>query len=499
MRSLFIRILFWFLLESAVTTLVVTIASQYFVQTNLLNIYYAGLLNAHLEQAREAYERGGADGLRRFTSTFDRGFARGVHVTDTTGHDLLTGEDIASRPALAGRLSQHVTLTFVHRGAMLTKSTPDGRYRIFLPFGWGGPGPGLWRPTLFAVLLTIVALSWVLARRLSRPVLDLQRVVERFGSGDTGVRSRSQRSDEYGQLARSFDSMADRIEELVQGQRRLLLDISHELRSPLARLTLATDLLRADPHDEVSMSQIELETDRLNQLIGEILQASRPDAPETKRTFSAVRLDSLLREVVDACRIEAAEGQRLELNADSVNVFGNGELLRRAIENVLRNAVRYAPAETAVDVHLSSARTVRTAEAKTSGPSSAPDATAAEGRGAGDDVVRLTVRDRGPGVPEAALPHLFTPFYRVDADRERRTGGVGLGLAIARRAVELHGGRIIARNAQPGLEVEIQLTGRASGASAGSAASADRADAASDYSERSTSTGLTEAARRAGM
>src|SRR5262249_53025177 len=199
---------------------------------------------------------------------------------------------------------------------------------------------------------------------------------------------------EIGRLARSFDGMADRIEELVQGQRRLLLDISHELRSPLARLTLATDLLRADLHDEVIVSQIELETDRLNQLIGEILQASRPDAPETKRPFSAVRLDALLREVVDACRIEAAEAQRLELNADSVNVFGNGELLRRAIENVLRNAVRYAPAETAVDVRLSTS-------------SADADAAGAAAAGAGDHVVRLTVRDRGPGVPEAALPHLF--------------------------------------------------------------------------------------------
>src|SRR5262249_25420276 len=95
MRSLFIRILLWFLFASTVTTLIVTIAGQWFVQTNLLSVYYSGLLGAHLEQAREAYERDGADGLRRFTTAFERGFARGMHVTDTTGHDLLTGEDIA--------------------------------------------------------------------------------------------------------------------------------------------------------------------------------------------------------------------------------------------------------------------------------------------------------------------------------------------------------------------------------------------------------------------
>src|SRR5262249_58144848 len=110
-RSLFMGILLWFLLASTVTTLIVTLTGQWFVQTNLLNVYYGGLLNAHLEQAREAYERDGADGLRRFTTAFERGFARDVHVTDATGHDLLTGEDIASRPALARRLSQDVTLT----------------------------------------------------------------------------------------------------------------------------------------------------------------------------------------------------------------------------------------------------------------------------------------------------------------------------------------------------------------------------------------------------
>jgi signal transduction histidine kinase len=472
MRSLFTRILLWFLLASLVTTGIVVVASQWFSQTNLLNVYYSGLLTAHLEQAREAYEHGGREGLQRFVVAFERGFAREVHVTDAAGRDLLTGEDFSTRPVFNGRVGRGVALILVHRSLMLSQTTADGRYRIFLPFGWSGPGPGLWRPQLFLGLLAVIAMCWALAHHLARPVWQLQQVVERFGGGDTGVRSRSQRSDEIGRLSRSFDGMADRIEELVQGQRRLLLDISHELRSPLARLTIATDLLRTDPHDEASLAQIELEADRLNQLIGEILQAARPDAAETKRRFSPVRLDTLLRDVVDTCRIEASDGRRIEvlggpsgadqapaLSASGVTVVGDAELLRRAIENVLRNALRYTPPETAVDVRLAIA---------TAG---------------GDSDVCLVVRDRGPGVPEAALPHLFLPFYRVEADRERSTGGVGLGLAIARRAVELHGGHITARNAQPGLEVEMRLSGR----------SPERS-----YSARSASTGLTEAARRAG-
>jgi signal transduction histidine kinase len=432
MRSLFIRILLWFLLATSATSAVVVIASSWVGQPNLLNFYVGGLLTAHLEEARQAYERDGRAGLTRFIATFEGAFARDVHVTDANGRDLLTGEDIASRAAQSGRLDRGGLLTFGNRSILLTKSTADGRYRIFLPVGWAGDGPGLWRPQLAIGLLVVIALCWALARHLSRPVRDLQHVMERFGSGETGIRARSTRSDEIGGLARAFDAMADRIEELVQGQRRLLLDISHELRSPLARLTIATDLLRSDRKDEASLAQIELEADRLNQLIGEILQAARPDPPQSTRHFTDVPLGALIREVAEACRIEAADGRSVNLMIDREAsgaeapgiVHGDRELLRRAIENVLRNALRHAPPETTVDVHLTAPATI-------------------------------TIRDRGPGVPDAALPHLFTPFYRVEADRERRTGGVGLGLAIVRRAIELHGGRVSARNARPGLEVEL--------------------------------------------
>jgi len=468
LKSLFTRILLWFLLASTITTWIVVVTSQWFAPTNLLNLYFGGLLNAHLEQARDVYERDGKPGLQRQLDAFERGFARGVHVTDAAGRDLLTGEDLSTRAIQTERIGRGhgVMLTFARRQVMLTKASADGRYRIFLPFGWNGDGPGWWRPQLWAGLLAVIGMCWVLAHHLSRPVRQLQQVVERFGAGDTTQRARSRRSDEIGRLAQSFDGMADRLDEVVQGQRRLLLDISHELRSPLARLTIATDLLRSDPTDAASLAQIELETDRLNQLIGEILQAARPDAPESQRRFAPLRLDALLRDVADACRIEAADGRRIDLDiatAMPTMMEGDGELLRRAVENVLRNALRYAPPDSAVTVRLGLAGEM--------------------------DQLRLTVRDLGPGVPDAALPHLFLPFYRVDADRERRTGGVGLGLAIARRAIELHGGHISARNARPGLQVLIELTGVRPTA---------ESESSPDYSARSASTGFTEAARRAG-
>jgi two-component system sensor histidine kinase CpxA len=443
MKSLFIRILLWFLLAATASGVIVIAVNQWLEQPTLFNLLVGGLLSGQLEQARAAYERDGPDGLRRTLAAFERGYVPGLRVAGPDGRDLLTGEEIDG----GGRSVAHVNraLALVNRTPMLTRTTADGRYRIFLPMGRSTARPILLRPQILLALLAVALVCWTLARYISRPIVELQRVVERFGKGETSVRARSARTDEIGRLAVAFDGMADRIEELVQGQRRLLLDISHELRSPLARLTIATDLLRTDPADAASLAQIELESERLNQLIGEILQAARPDPSDARRRFEPVALDRVLSDIVEACRIEATDGRRIELTiaAAACQVQGQREELRRAIENVVRNAVRHAPRDTAIDVDL---RTT----AASAGPLAAPSASA-------QAWLRLAVRDRGPGVPEAALPHLFTPFYRVDADRERRTGGVGLGLAIARRAVELHAGRIAARNASPGLEVEILL------------------------------------------
>src|SRR5262249_21779562 len=142
------------------------------------------------------------DGLRRFVATFERGFGREVHVTDASGRDVLTGEDLSTQAIYTGRLSRGVGLMFVKRSVMLSKSSEDGKYRIYLPFGWSGEKLVVWwRPQLVFGALAVIVLCWALAHHLSRPVLQLQQVVERFGSGDTSVRARSQRSDEIGRLA----------------------------------------------------------------------------------------------------------------------------------------------------------------------------------------------------------------------------------------------------------------------------------------------------------
>jgi two-component system sensor histidine kinase CpxA len=218
---------------------------------------------------------------------------------------------------------------------------------------------------------------------------------------------------------------------LLNAERRLLLDISHELRSPLARLGVAVELARSGADLDANLNRIQKESDRLNQLVGQLLQVTRAEGDPSLLHREPVRLDEMVQQLVDDSRIEAqAHGCELQYRpSQPATVEGDPELLRRAVENVIRNAIRYAPSQTAVEVSL----------ARNNGK------------------VLVDVRDRGPGVPEEALPRLFDAFYRVEPDRARSGGGVGLGLSIARRAIELHRGAIRARNAQPGLEVEMEL------------------------------------------
>jgi two-component system sensor histidine kinase CpxA len=292
---------------------------------------------------------------------------------------------------------------------------------------------GLWflQPEHIFVMLAAVLLCYWLAFHLTRPVRKLQKAVERFGRGDLSVRVGSKRHDELGQLARTFDRMAGRIETLLTAERRLLMDISHELRSPLARLGVAVELARSGDNLDTNLNRIEKESGRLNSLVSQLLQVTRAEGDPAQLHREPVRVDELVQQLVDDSTIEAeAHGCELKYcRRHPATVEGDPELLRRAVENVIRNAIRYAPRETAVDVSL----------ARNNGK------------------VVVDVRDRGPGVPEEALPRIFDAFYRVEPDRARASGGIGLGLSIARRAIELHKGVIRARNAQPGLEVEMEL------------------------------------------
>ncbi len=280
-------------------------------------------------------------------------------------------------------------------------------------------------------MLVIAGMGSVLALHLAAPLRKLRRVVEHFGCGSLAVRAGSTRKDEIGELSRAFDEMADRIETLLSAERRLLQDVSHELRSPLARLGFAVELAREGDERDAALARVRKEADRITTLVGELLQFTRIEGDPAAGKWGNVALHHLLDDIVNDCDLEAeARGCRLVLRSVQPAVIsGERELLHRAVENIVRNAIRHAPEGTTVEIALVL-------------------------RG---DMAIASVRDLGPGVPEALLSDIFKPFFRVEDDRSRASGGLGLGLAIARRAVEVHQGKIAANNGRPGLVITISL------------------------------------------
>jgi two-component system sensor histidine kinase CpxA len=305
-------------------------------------------------------------------------------------------------------------------------------------------------PALRLSIVGLVAgvICFVLARHITTPIVRLRSTVDRMAEGRLDARagpSIARRHDEIGALGRDFDHMADRLSTLVAAERQLLADVSHELRSPLARLTVAVGLLRQRvegqaPFDEAQgrpldgawstseeLSRIEREVDRLDALIGQSLTLARIDSGVGTGARESFDLASLVQEVAADGDYEArARDRRVEVPAaDPCFVTGVPELVRSAIENVVRNAIRYTAPGTSVDVTV-----------------------ARELRGAAP-MARVRVRDHGPGIPDAMLSEVFLPFRRVEGSRGR-ADGAGLGLAIADRVVRLHGGTIHAANANGG-------------------------------------------------
>ncbi len=430
MRSLFAKILLWFI----ATTFVLLLGS---VLTTAFNYNLPGqrkmpvtiLLNYELEEARHAFETGGAAELAGLLERIQSSTETEAVLTDADGRDLATGR---MRPDLVreGVRRQKNPLAKLN-SSMYARQSADGKYWFFLAGGRSSTLLWYLQPETIWVWGLVVLLCYGLAVHFTSPLRRLQRAVDRFGRGDTDARADATRRDEIGQLAKTFNQMADRMVALRQSERRLLLDLSHELRSPLTRMSVAIELARAGSSGSTTLDRVQKEADRLNAMITEMLEVTRAETDAAHRRSEPVRLADIITGVAEDCNVEAHHRScEVAVGAlDAVTVDGDPELLRRAVENVVRNAVRYAPASTQVEMSV-----LRL------------------GYG-----VRIAIRDYGPGVPEESLPHLFDPFYRVDADRNRTSGGVGLGLSIARRAIELHRGSLRARNAYPGLEVEIDL------------------------------------------
>lgn len=430
MRSLVVRILVGFFTIGLVSIVAVRTATWYVISRDIAPGGAGNRLGRlQSDEAQYAFETGGRDGLARYFERLSRYFPDTRRLVDAANHDVATGQDLSAELARAVDRPPPPSLIPMPRPLQMVAQSSDKRYRLLVTMAPHSAQSLL--PWYAWILAATAAMCCALALHMALPLRRLRQTVERFGRGDLTVRSSSTRTDEIGDVARAFDHMADRIESLLGAQRRLLQDVSHELRSPLTRLEFALELARTSPDREAPLQRIRRDVDRLREMVEALLQVTRAEADTLAPQFDKISLLDLVATVVDDCRLEAeSRGCRIALDTTlDVTVMADAELLRRAVENVLRNAVNHAPGGTRVDVGFRVTHTV----------------------------VTVDVRDHGTGVPETLLPELFKPFFRVESDRDRLTGGVGLGLSIAQRAVLLHHGHIAAANARPGLCVSIEL------------------------------------------
>lgn len=275
---------------------------------------------------------------------------------------------------------------------------------------------------LAIALITTTLLSWLFAKTLTNPILHIQGSAKRLASGDwqTRVGKAAKRQDELGQLARDFNKMAEQLESMWGAQKRLLADVSHELRSPLARLQMALGLAHQQNVDPATLSRVEREADRMEALVSQLLTLSRAEAGEANMQKHALSL--VLNDVLTDANFEAANKNK-QLRIDEIpkkTVVIDSMMFCRAVENVLRNAIRHSKLVT----HI------------------------AFSEDAQHWYIHIT--DDGDGLTSEECERIFSPFYRATLARERESGGVGLGLSIAKAAVELHHGRIIAEPSERG-------------------------------------------------
>lgn len=490
MRGLFLKIfaILW-LAQSLIFIISTTlIVRQRFPSPDLVSDALDSNLRHNATVAIQAYEAQGCNG---FMDNVTRHEPSGSSLLDEHGQTICATSGAPALPSLVNHLSDHPDTNIEHslqhsvdrlehmdhpgRPDRVDGRLVDGHYVWLVPITWANglryeyvwfqppssspqrrPRHGLQQMLHFAFPQLPVAIAvggvttFVLVLLFSRPLVRLRKAARELASGNLSARVEESASaakrtstDEFQGLVHDFNHMAERLESLVGAQRLLLRDVSHELRSPLARLSVALELARDDAepvsaeHTELNqhLYRIGREADNLNELIGQLLTLSSMEALENTSSFRPVSLNQVCEELLPDAEYEAQQRPCtiiLEQNA-ACTILGDRELLYRAIENVVRNAIRYTEPNSFVTLRLS--ETVIDSQRFST----------------------LEVADCGPGIPEAELAHIFRPFYRVDPSRTSSTGGFGVGLAITERAVRVHGGTIRAINRLPG-GTSIQMT-----------------------------------------
>lgn len=447
MRSLFLRtfLLFWITVLLAGIVTVVAISRQTGPAVAIRESLFTDVLPVEAREDADRYESSGIYDLDRRLTELESRYPLQTFFFDASGMEL-RGRAAPSRVRDMARLAMMQDLNYVILNVAGRRAVgPSGKTYalVFLQ----EPGPRYRVQTadtlkrIFGLELPIVVFiaaglfCYFTARHVTRPVLGLRTAAAGITEGRLDTRVDPQwkrRKDEIGKLGRDFDTMAAQIESLVAAQKRLLGDVSHELRSPLSRLTVALSLLKTRPAEEAPelTERIGIEARRLDKLIGQLLTLARIDSG-ANTVMARFDLSGVVEEVARDAGFEArAQGREVAVTAPGAcTMLGSEELIRSAVENVVRNAVRHTKEGTTVEVALE----VRA------------------------DAVTITVRDHGAGVPEEALAEIFVPFRRI-AVEQAGNDGAGLGLAIAERAVRLHRGSIHASNAPDGgLIVTLKL------------------------------------------
>jgi two-component system sensor histidine kinase CpxA len=441
--------LFWKILMSFMTAMTVTLVGAVYVSFRLANQLFDQVNVEGREQivaeAAAALESGGERELKQWLYRHPR-VAPGtvLYVINERGDELLG----RAMPRELFRLLQTrpfrpparppANLRPIQPTTHLIDSRSNEEYRLLFsraPSTFLGvlTWPGTPAAVISIAVLVTAVTALLLARYLSSPVVRLQKASRALAAGALDARVGSpfnRRKDEVGTLARDFDTMAERIQALVTDKETLLRDVSHELRSPLARIRMALALAqrRANEATQPDLVRIEREAERLDKLVGQVMTLSRLRTA-TEPGKELLDLSALVAEVVEDARFEHPQ-TRVEYSATGpAQLLGDPDGLKSAVENVVRNALTYAP-DQPIEVRVETS--------------------------AADAVVR--VLDRGPGVAPEHLAKIFEPFYRTDASRDHRQDGQGIGLAITARVTELHRGTVRAANrAGGGLEVVLTL------------------------------------------
>ncbi|QHS31713.1 ATP-binding protein [Piscirickettsia salmonis] len=439
--NLYWRIFIWFWLSMVALMLGSVWLAEHFDQARQVPVWQQRFINSYRAAAETALRQGGPERFYQWSRRVTHTTGVRTFLVDTDRPDLVEGLPLPrqiKKSLIVGLKATPRRVVKVNRDLRLSAVVEvDGRnYRLVLLLppemiraGFGEKLVQMWSQLLIAAI-TIGFLCWLLSRYLTRPLRNLQLAVKEISRGNFQHRVGTELSgyDEFAELGREFDRMAVQIEHMMTSQERMLRDVSHELRSPLARLQVALELARhrASEESHTELDRIGLEAERLNDLIGEILFLTRLKSAELVK--EPCDLTALLTSIVQDAQFELSERKNsivTDFNVDQINA--NARWLSAAVENILRNALFHTEPGTEVRV------------------SSRYD----------ESSVIISVEDSGSGVFEVELDTLFDPFYRTNRSQ---ASGYGLGLAIAKQVVEVHHGSIHAYNKKPrGLVIDIHL------------------------------------------